>query len=89
MAKAKLDLDALHKLGEGAALSAPNNVSEPGRHRHPGGRPTKEKKASKVFNINFLEEDFEALKINAAVFGMPTATYIKMLISQGGGFDVK
>lgn len=86
MAKKKLDLEMLEALGSGAALEHKDDPSKKSV-KHPGGRPRKTKKADRVFNINFYEEDFDVLSKNADLFGMPVATYIKYLIQQGGGFS--
>lgn len=89
MAKHRLDLQKLNQLGQGAALISPTDTTTENteKQKHPGGRPKKEKKASRVFNIHFYEDDFDQLSLNAAHQGIPIATFIKTLIKQGGGFD--
>ena len=85
MKKPRLNVDALEKLGKGSAMENAAPTQET-KKKHPGGRPPKEKKASRIFNINFYEEDFEILSANAEALGMPISIYIKTLIRNGGGF---
>lgn len=83
--KKQLDIGLVKKLGEGAALEPKVPVTEKKRSR--GGRPKKEVKASRLFNVVFYQEDYDALEKNAEKMGMPVSQYIKALIRQGGGFD--
>lgn len=84
-AKKGLDINFVKSLGEGAALETKKPITEI-KKPHPGGRPKKEVKASRLFNISFYQKDFDNLEKNAQIEGMPVSQYIKSLIRIGGGF---